>query len=100
MDAELGPRYRAFVEQGHPRPLPPRAEDIATVWVAVIDDRPAATAALLRTPDYWEVKRVYVSPEFRRRPSLGRHWLTSRRLLAPSACRTWSSRPGSCSLKP
>lgn len=67
MDAELGPRYRAFVEQGHPRPLPPRAEDIATVWVAVIDDRPAATAALLRTPDYWEVKRVYVSPEFRRR---------------------------------
>ena len=67
MDAELGPRYRALIEQGRPRPLPPRAEDIETVWIAVVDRQPAATAALLRNPGYWEVKRVFVPPGFRRR---------------------------------
>ena len=67
MDAELRPRYQAFVEQGRRRPLPPRAEDIETVWIAVVDGKPAATAALLRNPGYWEVKRVFVSPDFRRR---------------------------------
>ena len=67
MDAELGPRYRELVEQGRRRPLPPRAEDIETVWIAVVDGQPAATAALLRNPGYWEVKRVFVSPDFRRR---------------------------------
>ena len=67
MDAELRPRYQALVEQGRRRPLPPRAEDIETVWIAVIDGKPAATAALLRNPGYWEVKRVFVSPGFRRR---------------------------------
>lgn len=67
MDAELGPRYRALVEQGRPRPLPPKAEDIETVWIALVDGKPAATAALLRNPGYWEVKRVFVSPCFRRR---------------------------------
>jgi putative acetyltransferase len=67
MDAELGPRYRALVEQGRPRPLPPKAEDIEVVWIAVVDGKPAATAALLRNPAYWEVKRVFVSPGFRRR---------------------------------
>lgn len=67
MDAELGPRYRSLVEQGRRRPLPPRAEDIETVWIAVVDGQPAATAALLRNPGYWEVKRVFVAPAFRRR---------------------------------
>ncbi len=67
MDAELGPRYREFIEQGRPRPLPPRAEDIETVWIAVVDGAPAATAALLRNPAYWEVKRVFVAPDVRRR---------------------------------
>ena len=67
MDAELGPRYRAFVEQGRRRPLPPKAEDIKTVWIAAVDGKPAATAALLRNPGYWEVKRVFVSPDFRRK---------------------------------
>lgn len=67
MDAELRPRYRAFVEQGRRRPLPPKAEDIETVWIAVVDGKPAATAALLRNPGYWEVKRVFVSPDFRRK---------------------------------
>jgi GNAT superfamily N-acetyltransferase len=67
MDAELGPRYREFVEQGRPRPLPPRAEDIETVWIDVVDGQPAATAALLKNPGYWEVKRVFVAPAFRRR---------------------------------
>lgn len=67
MDAELGPRYQALVQQGRPRPLPPSAEDIETVWIAVADGEPAATAALLRNPGYWEVKRVFVSPDFRRR---------------------------------
>ncbi|MCU1515898.1 MAG: N-acetyltransferase [Pseudarthrobacter sp.] len=74
MDAELGPRYRALVEQGRRRPLPPNAEDIETVWIAVVDGQPAATAALLRNPGYWEVKRVFVSPGFRRR-SLARQAL-------------------------
>ena len=67
MDAELRPRYSEFVRQGRPRPLPPKAEDIETVWIAVVDGKPAATAALLRNPGYWEVKRVFVSPDFRRR---------------------------------
>lgn len=67
MDAELGPRYQVFREQGRPRPLPPNPEDIATVWIAVADGEPAATAALLRNPGYWEVKRVFVAPEHRRR---------------------------------
>jgi putative acetyltransferase len=67
MDAELGPRYRELVEQGRRMPLPPRAEDIETVWIAVVEGKPAATAALLRSPGYWEVKRVFVSQDFRRR---------------------------------
>ncbi|MCU1569091.1 MAG: family N-acetyltransferase [Pseudarthrobacter sp.] len=67
MDVELGPRYRALVEQGRARPLPPNAGDIETVWIAAVDDKPAATAALLRNTGYWEVKRVFVSPGFRRR---------------------------------
>jgi GNAT superfamily N-acetyltransferase len=41
--------------------------DIETVWIAVVDGQPAATAALLKNPGYWEVKRVFVSPDFRRR---------------------------------
>lgn len=67
MDAELGPRYRQLVQQGRRKPVPPRPQDIETVWIAVADGKPAATAALLRNPGYWEVKRVFVSPAYRRR---------------------------------
>lgn len=37
------------------------------MWIAVVDGQPAATAALLKNPGYWEVKRVFVAPAFRRR---------------------------------
>ncbi len=52
---------------GRARPQQPSAEDIEIVWIALMDGTPAATAALLRNPGYWEVKRVFVAPAFRRR---------------------------------
>ena len=65
MDVELSPRYAAL-RQGSPRPAPPSAEDVAVVVLALVDGKPAATGALRRLPDRWEVKRLVVDADHRR----------------------------------
>lgn len=64
MDAELNPRYTEYLATPPQTPAPTE-DQIVTVWIGEVDGAPAVTASLRRTPDYLEVKRVFVAPEYR-----------------------------------
>jgi peptide/nickel transport system ATP-binding protein len=66
MDAEVTPRYAARREH-RPAPGGLRSEQVVTVVLALVDGVPAATGALRRWGTSWEVKRLFVAPEQRRR---------------------------------
>lgn len=65
MSAEVSPRYAA-IRADHPAPPGPTAEQVEAVVLALRNDLPAATGTLRRIGTMWEVKRLFVAPEYRR----------------------------------
>lgn len=69
MDHEVVPRYAG---RSGTYPAGPAAEEVAVVWLALVEGVPAATATLRRLevagqPLRFEVKRLFVAADHRRR---------------------------------